>query len=216
MDAIVELSVRYGIITPYTSFLIEEDDILTEAGRDEAAEQYLALPTAPAVGAPAVEKAAEEGEMQRAESAGGWGMPHEAAQVVRLVGSKTFILQDTVWTDTTFDPSRMSTEPVGFGSDAYFDLLAARPEWGDYLALGRCVIFVAEGTAYEVVEGEAGPVQVPPTRTPEPGQPGRSTPTPVVSGETTATESGGGLCAGATVMGIVALAVAALWQRMQG
>jgi Ca-activated chloride channel family protein len=162
-----------------------------------------------------VEKAAEEGEMQRADSAGGWGMPHEAAQVVRLVGSKTFILQDGVWTDTTFDPSRMSTTQVGFSSDGYFDLLSARPEWGDYLALGEHVIFVAEGTAYEVVEGEAGPVQVPPTHTPEPAQPDQPTATPVASSGTTATESGGGLCAGATVMGIVALAVAALWQRMQ-
>ncbi|MBL7062926.1 MAG: VWA domain-containing protein [Anaerolineae bacterium] len=216
VDAVVELSVRYGIITPYTSFLIKEENILTDEGRDDAAEEYMAMPTAPAVGAPAVEKAAEEGEMQRAESAGGWGMPHEAAQVVRLVGSKTFVLQDTVWTDTTFDPSRMSTTQVGFGSDGYFDLLAARPEWGDYLALGRCVIFVAEGTAYEVVEGEAGPVQVPPTHTPESDQPDQPTATPVSGSETTATESGGGLCTGATVMGIVALAVAALWQRMRG
>ena len=216
VDAIVELSVRYGIITPYTSFLIEEDDILTDEGRDDAAEEYMALPTAPAIGAPAVEKAAEEGEMQRAESAGGWGMPEEAARVVRMVGSKTFILQDGVWTDTSFDPSRMSTTRVGFGSDAYFDLLAARPGWGDYLALGERVIFVAEGTAYEVVEGEAGPVQVPPTHTPEPSQPDQPTPTPVSGSETTTTEPGGGLCAGATVMGIVALAVAALWQRMRG
>ncbi len=29
VDSVVKLSVRYGIITPYTSFLIDEDDILT-------------------------------------------------------------------------------------------------------------------------------------------------------------------------------------------
>jgi len=216
VDAVVELSVRYGVITPYTSFLIEEEDILTEEGRDEAAEQYMALPTAPAVGAPAVEKAAEEGEMQRAESAGGGMMPQEAAQVVRLVGSKTFVLQNGVWTDTAFDPSRMTTTPVGFGSDAYFALLAARPEWGAYFALGERVIFVAEGTAYEVVEGEAGPVEIPPTPTPEPAQPDQPTATPVPSGETTPPASSGGLCTGAAAMGLVALAVAALWQRKGG
>ncbi len=223
VDAIVELSVRYGIITPYTSFLIEDENILTAEGQDAAAEKYLALPTAPAVGAPAVEMADEQSNMRGAESAGGWAMPHEAAQVVRLVGSKTFVLQNDVWTDTAFDPSQMTTERVGFGSDGYFDLLAARPEWGDYLALGSRVIFVAEGTAYEVLEGETGPVQVPPTHTPDPGQPtvdparpDQPTATPAGSGGATTTGSGSGLCTGAMVMGIVALAVAALWQRMRG
>ena len=212
VDAIVELSVRYGIITPYTSFLIEEENILTAEGQDAAAEKFLAMPTAPAVGAPAVAEAEAQADMRGAESAGGGMMPHEAAQVVRLVGSKTFVLQDGVWSDTTFDPSRMSTSQVGFGSAGYFDLLAARPEWGAYFALGERVIFVAEGTAYEVVEGEAAPVQVPPTV--EPPQPGQPTATPVASSGTTAPKSGGGPCTGAMVMGIVALAVTALWQRM--
>ena len=221
VDAVVALSVRYGIITPYTSFLIQEteENILTDEGRDEAAEKYLAMPTAPAVGAPAVEMAEEEAGMRGAESAGGGMMPQEAAQVVRYVGSKTFVLQDGVWTDTAFNPSRMSTSQVGFGSEAYFDLLAARPEWGQYLALGERVIFVADGAAYEVVEGEGGVVQVPPTHTPEPvrpDQPDQPTATPVASGETSTTGSGGGLCTGAAVMGLVALAVTALWQRMRG
>jgi Ca-activated chloride channel family protein len=39
VDSIVRLSTRYGIITPYTSFLIEENDIFTAQGRDEAREQ---------------------------------------------------------------------------------------------------------------------------------------------------------------------------------
>lgn len=40
VDSVVSLSIRYGIITPYTSFLIEEDDILSERGRAEAAENF--------------------------------------------------------------------------------------------------------------------------------------------------------------------------------
>ena len=223
VDAVVELSVRYGIITPYTSFLIDEDDILTDAGREEAAERYAAQPTAPAVGAPAAEKAEDEGRLREAESIGGGGMmPEEAAQVVRMAGSKTFVLQRGVWTDTAFDPSRMSTVEVGFGTEVYFDLLAARPEWGEYLALGERVIFVAEGTAYEVVEGEGEPVEIPPADTPEPGEPtaepirtARPTATPAPGGETT-TKPRGGLCAGAAVMGAIALATAAVWQRVRG
>src|SRR5690606_36033828 len=40
VDSVVNLSVRYGIITPYTSFLIEEDDILSQEGRTRAADQF--------------------------------------------------------------------------------------------------------------------------------------------------------------------------------
>lgn len=36
IDSVVSLSIRYGIITPYTSFLITEDDILSQQGREEA------------------------------------------------------------------------------------------------------------------------------------------------------------------------------------
>ncbi|MFQ6100035.1 MAG: VIT domain-containing protein [Anaerolineae bacterium] len=214
VDAVVALSVRYGIITPYTSFLIEEDDILTAEGQEEAAERLLVMPTPAAFGAPAVEAAAEQAEMREVEAVGGGMMPEEAAQVVRLVGSKTFLLQDGVWIDTAFDPSQMTTTQVGFGSEGYFDLLAARPEWGAYFALGERVIFVAEGMAYEVVDGEGELVEVPPLHTPELTQP---TVTPMPGGETTSAEPAGGLlCTGAMVMGIVALASAVLWQRMRG
>lgn len=185
VDAVVELSLRYGIITPYTSFLVQED-LFTEAGREEAAEQLKSLPMAPAFGAPAVDLAQEQARLRGAQSlwgigggeAGGGIMPAEAAQMMRYAGDKTFFLRDGVWTDTTFDPERMSPVRVQFGSDAYFDLLTARPEWGPYLALGNRVIFVAEGTAYEVVEEETGPVAIPPTRPPSP------TATPASGGST--------------------------------
>jgi Ca-activated chloride channel family protein len=37
VQAIVDLSVRFGVVTPYTSYLITEDDIFTEEGRREVA-----------------------------------------------------------------------------------------------------------------------------------------------------------------------------------
>jgi len=40
VESIVDLSVRYGIITPYTSFLIDENDILSQQGRDRAAADF--------------------------------------------------------------------------------------------------------------------------------------------------------------------------------
>jgi len=219
VDAVVDLSVRYGIITPYTSFLAQED-VFTEAGREEAAEQLKALPTAPAAGAPAVELAQEQAGLRDMGGIGGAPMPEEAAQVVRHVGSKTFFLREGVWTDAEFDPERMTPVRVQFGSDAYFDLLAARPEWGPYLALGDRVVFVAEGTAYEVTAEEVGPVVIPPTRPPTPTPGPAVGPTPVPPGPAasptlspsgpTPPAPGGGFCPG---IGALLLAVLMLARR---
>lgn len=171
VDAVIELSTRYGIITPYTSFLIQED-LWTEAGREAAAETLKTLPAVPAFGAPAVEEAEAQADLRAAESVGGEMLPEEVARAVQYVGSKTFVLREGVWTDTAYDPERMTPVRIGFSSDAYFDLLDARPEWGQYMALGTRVLFVVEGKAYEVVEGEGEPTVVVPDQPSEPTEPG--------------------------------------------
>jgi len=176
VDSVVRLSVRYGIITPYTSFLIEEDDILTAAGRDRAQadfqQQAQELSTT-STGAGAVTAADQAAGFANANApapalmstltAAGTMMPggqasdgdlfadERAANPIQTVNDKTFLLQDGVWTDTTFEPDTMTTQPIVFLSDEYFALLAAQPELGDYFALGDRVIVVVEGVAYEVV-----------------------------------------------------------------
>ena len=215
VDEIVALSVRYGIVTPYTSYLVEEPtEVLTEEGRRQAAEEMLSqLPaaTAEAVGAPAVEKAAEVGGMREAEvpMEVPTGMPGEAgpeAAPVRVVGPKTFVLREGVWTDTTFDPARMQPRRVGFGSEDYFRLLEARPDLGAYFALGRRVIVVVGETAYQVVEGEGEPIELPTPlpATPEAGptaQVGNPSSTPAPSTEPMAEKTG--LCLGALLLGLM-------------
>lgn len=71
VDSVIELSVRYGVITPYTSFLIDEDDIFTEHGRDSIAEEFAATEAEASgvvTGEEAVERAAAEGDMASAEA----------------------------------------------------------------------------------------------------------------------------------------------------
>ncbi|UCH87461.1 MAG: VWA domain-containing protein, partial [Dehalococcoidia bacterium] len=172
VDEIVELSIRYGIITPYTSFLVEEPmRALSREGRDEIAnETFQAMATAtppPAVGGRAVEKAVEQAEMEAAEAP---AAPAEAyAQQVQVVGDRAFVMRDGVWTDTTFDPTRMTTVKLPFGSDAFFDLLADHPEVGRYFAVGERVIVVLDGVAYETVPSdEEVPQSVVPRSSDEP------------------------------------------------
>ncbi len=218
VDAVIDLSVRYGIITPYTSFLIQED-LWTEAGREEAVERFAALPTPAAAGAPAVELAQEQADLRGAETGGANLLPVEVAQAVRHVGSRTFVLREGVWSDTLFDPENMTPAQLGFGSDEYFELLAARPAWGEYMALGSRVVFVAEGQAYEVVEGEGDEIDIPPAATvvptaePLPGQP-TSTPLPLTH-PPASSQPADGLCLGAALMILLALAVAMVGQHMR-
>ena len=180
VDSIVNLSVRYGIITPYTSFLIEEDDILTQTGREEAQTRLGEAArnlSANVSGAVAVDAADQFGGFAAAEAPAMAPMPTsgmgggggadldemeadgsfdggEAVNPIQTVGVKTFILRDGVWTDTTFEPDTMETEKIEFLSDAYFDLLSENPEIGPYLALGDRVIVVLDGAAYEVTVTE--------------------------------------------------------------
>ncbi|MDX1436328.1 MAG: VIT domain-containing protein [Anaerolineales bacterium] len=154
IDQIVRLSIRYGIVTPYTSYLVTEDMPL---GEDEQAriamEEVEALEMAaeaePSFGADAVEKAAAQGQM--AESASPARLADEAQGTIRIIDSRTFVQQDGVWLDTAFDPGKMETQKVEFLSEAYFALLAARPELRSAFALSDRVVALSEGTAYEVV-----------------------------------------------------------------
>lgn len=175
VDSIVSLSVRYGIITPYTSFLIQEDDILTQTGRAQAAEEFDADRRAfdGATGSAAVDAADAFSSMEQAAAPamptmspmptatapGGVAVGGEGEvgglitpeNPIQTVAGKTFILQQGVWTDTTFEPDTMETQKVVFLSDDYFALLAAQPALSEFFALGDRVIVVYEDVAYEVV-----------------------------------------------------------------
>lgn len=181
VDAVVDLSIRYGIITPYTSFLIEEDDILSQLGRERAQDEFAGEAQNLAntsTGASAVDAADTSLSMADAEApaapAEGYAMKTESEELmeesddmdandgrlgnlggiinpIQTVDDKTFILQGEIWTDTTFEPDTMETETVIFLSDAYFDLIDANPVLGEYFAVGEQVIVVVDGTAYEVV-----------------------------------------------------------------
>ena len=155
VQAIVDLSVRHGVVTPYTSYLITEDDILTEEGRQAAADEEFArqqeAPPAAVSGGAAVSTAQANASMAAADAPA--APSEEYANQVRHVGARTFVLQGDAWVETTFDPSKLTPTRVVFASDEYFALLEAHPDLGPAFALGAHVIAMAGGQAYEVVPG---------------------------------------------------------------
>lgn len=189
VDEIVALGTRYGIATPYTSFLVDESED-TVAWRDQQ-NGAAPLPTAvyrgrgkpdggvggggapavsaaPASGEREVEKSIAQQEMREADRAAA-----PEGEQVRAVGDKTFALRDGVWTDTTYDPKTMTPERIAFGSERYFEIVRERPEWGKYLALGEQVILVWQGKAYHIgASGQAAPQPAANANAPRP------TPTP--------------------------------------
>jgi Ca-activated chloride channel family protein len=169
VDQIVKLSIRYGIVTPYTSYLVTESMPLGAENQERVAQNaYNNLQAAPTQvsGQGAVKKAADQGGMSQAEVAPG---PSDlTGQKVRIIGSRTFVFNDEKWVDTTFDPDKMKPIPVAFLSPDYFALAQSRPDLGAALAVGEKVIIVVDGKAYEVVaEGSnVGPLDIPATSTP--------------------------------------------------
>ncbi|MDQ3227915.1 MAG: VWA domain-containing protein [Chloroflexota bacterium] len=160
VDAVVDLSLEYGIVTPYTSYLITEDDILSQEARDQAATSIQdASYAAPSSGSVAVNQAQEVQALAEADKAAPMpmatyvtedGVEVSAAEVLRYAGTGAFVLRDDVWTDTAFNPDTMTTIDVPFASDAYFDLLSQHPGLGAAFALGQQVIVVLDEVAYRV------------------------------------------------------------------
>jgi Ca-activated chloride channel family protein len=164
-DEIVDLGTRYGIVTPYTSYLAVEpgaapaDEATTatanrnRAGRDKDGSGAGFAGNAPAAAAKATtgalavresKRARQQQESERVESA-------SSSSAVRNVGGKTFYLRDGVWTDAEFKvDARLPETTLSFGSDDYFALLKREPRLADYFALGQRVVVVHQGRVYRV------------------------------------------------------------------
>jgi len=183
VQAIVDLSLRYGIVTPYTAYLVEEPQ--ANAPRPEGARAPRPpVPSAPGMGvggaAPAGAYAYAEDEAARQAAMPASGEAAVAASKTqndmqsatavgdavqaRYVGGRTFIQQGWAttadgsvvpfWVDTGYQPE-MPMRWVAFGEDDYF-ALAADADVAQWLSLGPEIVFVdGQGTAVRVTTDAA-------------------------------------------------------------
>ncbi len=144
VDEIRRLGLKYGIVTPYTSFLVTEREQMTLDAAAPAARE--AIDTGQVLGAGAV-RAAKATQVFKHED--------RAAQVVseRILykDDKTFYLKDGVWTDSDYAEGARLTE-IAFDSDEFYKLLAAKPGLAKYLSVGKKVVVVHEGIAYRIAD----------------------------------------------------------------
>jgi Ca-activated chloride channel family protein len=128
VDAVVSLSQRYGIITPYTSFLVDAD----VESAEEAADAVRQAAAAPASGASAVQGATSLKTLSEAETV------QTGVEGVRIVEDRTYFFRDGVWVDSEYTDEE--TIDVVAYSDAYFELTGIAPWLGSHLAIGERVV----------------------------------------------------------------------------
>jgi Ca-activated chloride channel family protein len=175
-DEVVRLAKEFGILTPYTSYLVVEDlDRRRLAGAPEAAPGFAGggevgkrlegererlkdqkEEASKEKGADAVTASKAIGEMKKPAQGTSFGPERLADKsvkdVIKYVGDKTFYaLESGAWCDQEYR-KEMQTIKVKYLSDEYFDLMDKNPKLAKYLSIGKSVIVVFEGKAYEVTE----------------------------------------------------------------
>ena len=167
VDEITSLAERYGIITPYTSYLMAEDI----AGRPVTPKPFYRrrqfnkkLAADKAASAPTAGQRAKENQFRDAKNlsktrlglargsfdsldeqadfyrrqSGGKG---PALAAIRYIGTKTFYRRGNVWYESTFDAARhKNLQTIQIGSKEYLTLLEKDPRIAKHLALGAVVL----------------------------------------------------------------------------
>ncbi|MBC7900800.1 MAG: hypothetical protein H7070_12200 [Saprospiraceae bacterium] len=162
-DEVTDLGTRYGIVTPYTSYLAT-DGTLTSAPRESVQFRELAK-SAPAKmkddkGSGAVRQSIQQNAMQaNSMVVDGVGVDEEDRILIsnskrnQFVGAKNFFNQSNVWVDYEFsEASRLPEFKVKFASDEYFALISREKGLAQYLSLGEEVVVVWKNKVYRIVK----------------------------------------------------------------
>ena len=159
LESLKRLALRYGILTEYTSYLVQEPNVAMNGvilremrPRDQA-------------GAPAVAQAQEQSAMRgalsvqaitvtsgaaRADST--WNQAAASGRTIQRVGARVFERRDSVWTDLRHGDSLRVVTVAPF-SDAYFALLRALPELVQPAALAPAVLVAGARVSIKIQEG---------------------------------------------------------------
>jgi Ca-activated chloride channel family protein len=153
VEEVVKLSKKYGIITEYTSFLVDADYRLAAHELAPQAEESMRGISKDVVGAGAVNRAQATKKFAQAAQAPTLYMDAEGKMQtitqVAQIGNRTFFNKNGLWVDSEYEGKIESIKVERF-SKAYFKLLDSLPEVGRFLALGDEVIFLLNGKAVHI------------------------------------------------------------------
>jgi Ca-activated chloride channel family protein len=180
VDEVTTLAREYGIITPYTSYLILEDEEL-RVRRNELVNDLQTLPPRPELremtGIDYSLMKTETGEksinaskeVQALTGAGNFqqtqqgnarmkykdaeGNERNLTQQVKNIQGRALYQQDKFWIDSKLQKNNDAKKiRIKFNSDEYYTLLNKEPETAQFLSLGQNVRFLYKNIFYEVYE----------------------------------------------------------------
>lgn len=148
IDEIVFLSRKHGIITPYTSCLIEIDakEFIKGSNSTHIKEQtknLLSYASIDQVGKESVERSKIQGTLRNSDID---ARDNNLQDKIRVVGTHTFYNKNGVW----IDAEHTDTCPIitiSFLSNEYFNFITKNPELHRYLALGSNVIIKTDASS---------------------------------------------------------------------
>jgi Ca-activated chloride channel family protein len=175
-DEVVDLGTRYGIVTPYTSYLATDGSMRESEGRISNLQSNITVdvasdlplnnrsaarvlkakpePLAAAItGKSAVEASKEAKQMQLQTTANSDDDEVVKTGMVKKVSAKTFYLENNVWIDSEFkEEAKLNEIKITFASDEFFSLINKETALAQFFALGEQVLVVWKGKVYRVIK----------------------------------------------------------------
>jgi len=180
VDEVTQLAREHGIVTPYTSYLIMEDEEI-RLRRNELVEDFQTLPHVPGLrketegdydamkqksGNRSVTVSEEFQGLNQAsnfaETKQGSGrmdyiddngIVQNLTHQVKNVQGRAIYQSGKFWVDSELQKRKANNEKrIQFNTDEYFKLLNDKPETAQFLALGQNVRFYFDDTFYEIYE----------------------------------------------------------------
>ncbi len=160
-DEVMELGTKYGIVTPYTSYLATDGSFVS-TNRDASGRAAMAPRAEERLrsvsGADSVQMSVQQNvQKMNAKIASDREIKGENQVMVRrtvtnqFVGNRNFYLENQAWVDSEFVADRKLPETVvKFGTEEYFRLVEKEAELAKYLAIGKEVIIVWRNRVYRV------------------------------------------------------------------
>ena len=165
LDALKQLALRYGILTEYTSYLVQEPNMVVRRQVEDRLRAEPAARPAEQAGAGAVTRSARETEMASITTVTGVALGTvNAAELddvrrakaginpTQRVGGRLFMWNDSTWTDVSHGDS-LRVVTVAPYSDAYFALLRAMPDLGQAAALEPAVLVAGRRASIKIEAG---------------------------------------------------------------
>ena len=160
-DEVVTLAKEFGLVTPYTSYLVQEEEMMAgdvlrfrDASADAPQFEEVVVTgaasgrraMAASSGQAAVEASKQIQAMQQAEAA-----PQEnKAGLMAVQGQTLYQRADNAWVTLDFDAENDEVVQIQFASSAYFTFLRLYPEAGDFAQLGQKVTFSFQGRFVQI------------------------------------------------------------------